>query len=159
MTPSNGNIFRVTGNLCGEFTDHRWIPLTTASDAELCCFLWSAPELTVEWGWWFETSHYDVTVMKRFCIRTPNFLQFNLRLYLATPMIAIKVRFWDEIGPMLEIFRTISCLSNRWCLLGCFFLTHSGRDNMTAISQTTYLKIFSWMEVFNFWLKFAEFCS
>ena len=25
---SNGNIFRVTGPLCGEFTSHRWIPLT-----------------------------------------------------------------------------------------------------------------------------------
>ena len=26
MTSSNGNIFRVTGNLCGEFTGLRWIP-------------------------------------------------------------------------------------------------------------------------------------
>ena len=26
MTPSNGNIFRVTGHLCGEFTGPRWIP-------------------------------------------------------------------------------------------------------------------------------------
>ena len=35
MKPSNGNIFRVTGPLCGEFTGDRWIPLTKASDAEL----------------------------------------------------------------------------------------------------------------------------
>ena len=28
MTSSNGNIFRVTGPSCGEFTGHRWIPLT-----------------------------------------------------------------------------------------------------------------------------------
>ena len=35
MTASNGNIFRVTGLLCGEFTGHRWIPLTKASVAEL----------------------------------------------------------------------------------------------------------------------------
>ena len=28
MTSSNGNIFRVTGPLWGEFTGHRWIPLT-----------------------------------------------------------------------------------------------------------------------------------
>ena len=48
MTTSNGNIFRVTGPLCGEFTGHRWIPLTKASDAELWCFLRSAPEQTVE---------------------------------------------------------------------------------------------------------------
>ena len=48
MTPSNGNIFRVTGRLWGEFTGHRWSSLTKASDAELWCFLWSAPEQTIE---------------------------------------------------------------------------------------------------------------
>ena len=44
MTSSNGNIFRVTGYLCGEFTGHRWIPRTKASDVELWCFLviWDA---------------------------------------------------------------------------------------------------------------------
>ena len=40
MTSSNGNIFRVTGHLCGEFTG----PLTKASDAEFWCFLLSASE-------------------------------------------------------------------------------------------------------------------
>ena len=44
MTSSNGNIFRVTGHWCGEFTGHRWIPRTKASNAELWCFLWSTPE-------------------------------------------------------------------------------------------------------------------
>ena len=43
MTSSNGDIFRVTGHLCGEFTGFRWNPRTKASDAELWCFLWSAP--------------------------------------------------------------------------------------------------------------------
>ena len=69
MTSSNGNIFRVTGLLWGESTGHRWIPLTTASDAELWRYLGSAPEQTVE-----QTNkrvacvlkrhraHYDVTV-------------------------------------------------------------------------------------------------
>ena len=38
MTSSNGDIFRVTDHLFGEFT----------SDAELWCFLWSASELMVE---------------------------------------------------------------------------------------------------------------
>ena len=55
--------------LCGEFTGHRWIPLTKASDAELWCFLWSAPLIN---GWVNnrETgdlrrhgAHYDVIVM------------------------------------------------------------------------------------------------
>ena len=44
VTSSNGNIFRVTGPLCGEFTGGRWIPRAKASDAELWCFLWSAYE-------------------------------------------------------------------------------------------------------------------
>ena len=44
MTSTNGSIFCVTSHLRGEFTGHRWIPRTKASDAELWCFLWSAPE-------------------------------------------------------------------------------------------------------------------
>ena len=48
MTSSNGNIFRVTGPLCGEFAGHRWIPLTKASDAELWLFIWPAREKTIE---------------------------------------------------------------------------------------------------------------
>ena len=58
MTSSNGNIFRVTGHLCGEFTGPRWIPRTKASDAELGVFF----DLRLNkifskqsWGWWFET--------------------------------------------------------------------------------------------------------
>ena len=43
---SNGNVFHVTGLLCGEFTGHRWIPHPKASDAEFWCFLWSPPEPT-----------------------------------------------------------------------------------------------------------------
>ena len=68
MTSSNGNIFRVTGHLCGEFTSHRWIPRTKASDAELWFFFICA------WihGWVNNRkacylrrhdAHYDVSVM------------------------------------------------------------------------------------------------
>ena len=69
MTSSNRNIFRVTGPLCGEFTGHRWIPLTKASDAELWCFLWPASRVN---GWvnnreagdlGHHRAHYDVIVM------------------------------------------------------------------------------------------------
>ena len=48
MTSSNGNIFLITGPLCKQFTGHQWIPLTKAHDEELWCFLWSAPEQTVD---------------------------------------------------------------------------------------------------------------
>ena len=39
---------RVTDPLCEQFTGYRWIHLTKASDAELWCFLWSAPRIN---GW------------------------------------------------------------------------------------------------------------
>ena len=42
----DGNISCVTGPLWEESTGHWWIPLTKASDAELWCFLWCAPEQT-----------------------------------------------------------------------------------------------------------------
>ena len=48
MTSSNGNIFRVTGHLCGEFAANRRIPCIKASDAELWCFLWYVPEWMVD---------------------------------------------------------------------------------------------------------------
>ena len=58
LTSSNGNIFRVTGPLGGEFTSHRWIPLTEASDAEFDVFFdlrLNKPLSKQLWGWWFET--------------------------------------------------------------------------------------------------------
>ena len=67
--PSNENTFPVTGPLCGEFTGHRWIPHTKASDAERWCFLWSALWIN---GWLnnheagdlkCQRAHYDVIVM------------------------------------------------------------------------------------------------
>ena len=70
MTSSNGSIFRVTGLLCGEFTGHRWNPLTKANHAELWYFLWSAPEQKIGYNRGPEDLRcsrarydYDVTVM------------------------------------------------------------------------------------------------
>ena len=60
MTSSNGNIIRVTDHLWGEFTGHRWIPRTKASDAELCFDVFFDLRLKKRlskqsWGWWFGT--------------------------------------------------------------------------------------------------------
>ena len=56
MTSSNGNIFRVTGPLCREFTGHRWIPRTVTRSFDV----YFDPRLNKRlskqsWGWWFET--------------------------------------------------------------------------------------------------------
>ena len=69
MTSSNGNIFRVTGHLCGGFTGPPWIPTKKTSDAELCCF--SLICARIDWVYNGEAgdlrrhrAHYDITVMR-----------------------------------------------------------------------------------------------
>ena len=67
-TSSNGNIFHVTGHLCGEFTGDRWIPRTK-------CQWRGALMFSLIWAWlngWVNNreagdlrrhrAHYDVTV-------------------------------------------------------------------------------------------------
>ena len=60
MTSSNGNIFRVTGHLCGEFTGPRWQrPVTRSFDV----FFDLRPNKRLSkqwWGWWFETQSYPL---------------------------------------------------------------------------------------------------
>ena len=65
MTSSNGNIFRVSGHLCGEFTGPAQKPVTGSFDVSLIC-VWIN-------GWVNNCeaddliryrAHYDVTVMK-----------------------------------------------------------------------------------------------
>ena len=58
MTSSNGNIFRVTDHLCGEFTGPRWIPPQRPVKRSFDVFfdLRLNKRLSKQsWGWWFET--------------------------------------------------------------------------------------------------------
>ena len=56
MTSSNGNTFCVTGHLCGEFTGHRWIPLTSLTRSfDVFFHLRLNKRLSKQsWGWGFE---------------------------------------------------------------------------------------------------------
>ena len=85
MTTSNGNIFRVTGHLCGEFIGHRWIPHTKASVADLWYLLiryWIN-------GWVNNREagdlrryrvHYDAIVIILLCIFKPNIRKIGQNL-------------------------------------------------------------------------------
>ena len=54
MTSSNGNIFRFTGHLCGEFTGPTQRPVTRSFDVFFDLRL--NERLSKQWwGWWFET--------------------------------------------------------------------------------------------------------
>ena len=58
MTSSNGNIFRVTGPLCGEFTGHRWLPAqrpVTRSFDVFFDLLLNKHLSKQSLGWWFQT--------------------------------------------------------------------------------------------------------
>ena len=63
MTSSNGNIFRVTGSLCGEFTGPGEVPtqrpVTRSFDVffDLCLNKRLSKQ---PWGWWFETPSWSL---------------------------------------------------------------------------------------------------
>ena len=89
MTSSNGNMFRVTGPLCGEFTCHRWIPPHKGQWRGALVFSFICAWIN---GWANNRqagdlrrhrTHYDVTVMVS---HTPS---KNLKFYHAA-----QIRFW-----------------------------------------------------------------
>ena len=58
MTSSNGNIFRVTGHLCGEFTVPGEFPARRPVTRSFDVFFDLRPNKRLNnqwWGWWFET--------------------------------------------------------------------------------------------------------
>ena len=67
MTSSNGNIFRATSPLCGEFTGPGEFPTQRPVTRSFVFFdlRLNKPLSKQPWGWWFETlsAHHDVIVM------------------------------------------------------------------------------------------------
>ena len=135
MTSSNGNIFRVTGPLCGEFTGR--IPHTKASEwrGALMSYL-----ICVWINGWVNNreagdlrrhrSHYDVIVMCSVKTVPTDGLAPLGATSAGSVMILCGSRLYS--GPALE------------------GLTPWGRDKMDAISQTTFSKAFSWMKMFEY---------
>ena len=153
-TSSNGNIFRVTGHLCGEFTGHRWIPRTKASDAELWYVLLSAPEYTTGalnrevGGLRRHRAHYDVTVMGwEFENMSSCYDGF-----VPSPAIVGHKSFGHNTRCTSTHIVHIPCENS--ALLGLDVMqswhsTHWGRGKMAAILQTTFSDYFSWFLDFN----------
>ena len=118
MMSSNGNIFHFTGPLCMEFTGHRWIPLSKASNAELWCFLWSSPWAN---GWVNNReagdlrrhcTHYDVILMPSFFPGTPprllkSTVDFDKITLMPpdnppTPFSFLNESVWIEVSMMIN---------------------------------------------------------
>ena len=135
MTSSNGNIFRVTGPLCGEFNGHRWIPPQDHWHGALRFSL-----ICVWINSWINNreagdlrryrAHYDVIVMlTRAAFHNPR--SFKIRVY------SFHVNLKS----------------------GLHLLSHLPLDKMAAISQTTFSNAFSWMKSFVFDSNSTELCS
>ena len=63
MTSSNGNIFRVTGPLCGEFTGPGEFPtqMPVTRSFDVCFDLRLNKRLSKQpWGWWFEAPSWSL---------------------------------------------------------------------------------------------------
>ena len=67
MTSSHGNISRVTGHLCGEFTGH----IMCASTYHLPVFIIMHPRITKLWGgvYWFHSLRMSVRLSVRHACR------------------------------------------------------------------------------------------
>ena len=103
--------FCVTGRLCGEFTGHRRISHTNASDAALWCFHWSALNKRLRkqsWGWWFEPSSCSLW---RHCNDQGNIEPFFSRLVLI-------VTFTFTYTCRNAV--TTNAISRIWCCCSCW---------------------------------------
>ena len=108
MTSSNGNSFRVTGPLWGEFTGHRWIPLTKASHAELWCFLWSAPWIN-DWVNNREDddlrrhrTHYNVIVVIRGDSKCGTRFHWNVDIDISMKFLSLAVPKFAKMIPSAD---------------------------------------------------------
>ena len=97
MTSSNGNIFQVTGLLCGEFTGHRCIPLKRPVIFSLigdCTNGWANNPDAGDWR--RHCFHYDVSVIK--CGGCCNIRNLSLTQILENSNFSVVTRWsWDFV--------------------------------------------------------------
>ena len=149
MTPLNGNSFRVTGPLCGEFTGRRWIPGSKASDQSFDVF-------------------FDWRLNKRFNNREAGDLRRHRAHYgvavmslLAQPFIQAQIKenfkalchwpLWGE--PTSDRWIPVGMLCWNWKMLGgnnfhpasSQFLTHWTVTYSSTSKTVVRLYTFLWM--------------
>ena len=104
MTSSNGNIFRVTGHLCGEFTGHRLIPRQKGQRRRALIF-----SLICTWiNGWVNNGEagdfYDVIVMEHF------------QWLVTKPLLVARIHS-IEIPSMVDPQWNILYWRSRWILI------------------------------------------
>ena len=108
MTSSNGSIFRVTGPLCGEFTGHRWIPRTKASDAELWLF-----SLICAWinGW---ANNREAGDLRRHHAHCDVIIMIYRYRYIGSAIILCIMSMFYNSNKKIVPFQFLHTLRNIW---------------------------------------------
>ena len=134
MTSSNGNIFHVTGHLCGEFTGPGEFPAQSPVARSFNVFfdLRLNKRLSKQsWGWWFETllcplwrhcngnsplaMHISISKLPLF---QPKMILFLDAAYMhphaKKSQCAIKLQYWSFCTLLPEIFVGIKLTIVQW---------------------------------------------
>ena len=128
----------------------RWIPLTKASDAELWCFLWSAPEQTVVQTidssviWDAMGADYDVTVMMPLMFQYMSAGQMGDDL---APRYASAVTcLWYCFEEMVQVY-AFHIIHRRWLDALCWTLLHRSHsiEIPVPLKSNSTIAIFIWM--------------
>ena len=157
---SNWNIFRVTGPLWGESNGHRWFPSQwPVTRALMFSLIWAWTK-----GWANNRdaadlrrhhAHYDVTVVM---------LSHTVVFRFSWTAIEFRARMGNNARTPMKTMRCdhpcprIQCWF-RWSPFLNEALTHWGRNKMAANSLTTVSNAFSWMKIYELWLRFLKFIS
>ena len=133
MKSSNGNIFRITGHLCGEFTGPRWNPRTqrpvTRSFDAFCDLRLNKRWRKQWWGWWFETP-------SRSLWRHSHTRRFIVQKWTVSPCVYSLELSYDKnihiIEPTLD-------------------KVHEMNQIWFASTQLSFIKI--WLDIFSSWFQ------
>ena len=145
MTSSIGSILHVTGPFCGEFSGHRWIPLTKASDMGLWCFLdlylnqWLNKQLRCRW---FEMPSCSLWCHCNECHKC-SIISHRLRLTENTgkDLIVQFQRFvsmgWykKDVTPLLMCWSSVFPALTHWHVLKKYSILKSYRASSVGILE------------------------
>ena len=127
MTLSDGDIFRVTVPQCGEFTGHLWIPLTKASEEELWCSLWSAPEQTNAWA-----KNRDAADLRRHRTRYDAIVMLHNNITMRSPTLTCGCQLITCASWFYWLILVRWCFSDHYKLLMIQSILDQGKFQLWA---------------------------
>ena len=124
MTSSNGNIFRVTGPLCGEFTSPGEFPTQRPVTRSFDVFFdlrRNKPLSKQPWGWWFETPSWSFWCQ---C----NVLPMIIFIYRCIHIFHWRLSYYSRVHDSTIKYNTAA--QNPICLMWQYY-TEKHKNNIT----------------------------